>query len=300
MNKRKIVLSLPGDNIYLREQESAAKAAASRLGVDLQVLNAQNDPILQSQQLLEFVHASSPERPDGILLEPVSATGLPRVAEAAVAAGMGWVVSNAQVDYITALRKKTKVPVFMISQDHVDVGRIQARQMAAMLPRGGSVLYLRGPTANYLASKRMEGVESTKPANIEVKSLKIQWTADSAYKVICSWLSLSTVRPQDTQLIMSQNADFVLGARKAFQTNTNEPERSKWLAVPCAGVGIPSQIKPLVDKNLLQAAVVTSLTLDTALEMLVQALNTGSQPGEQTSVEAHSYPSLEELSQKRS
>ena len=98
---------------------------------------------------------------------------------------------------------------------------------------------------------------------------------------------------------MSQNADFILGARKAFQTNTNEPERSKWLAVPCTGVGIPTQIKPLVDKKSLQAAVVTSLTLDTGLEMLVQALNTGSQPSDQTFVEAHSYPSLEELSKKR-
>ncbi|HTT34109.1 MAG TPA: sugar ABC transporter substrate-binding protein [Methylomirabilota bacterium] len=299
MSKPKIALSLPGDNIYLREQESAAKAAANRLGVDLQVLNAQNDPILQSQQLLELVHAASPKRLDGILLEPVSATGLPRVAEAAVAAGIGWVVSNAQVDYIAGLRKKTKTPVFMVSQDHVEVGRIQARQMAAMLPQGGSVLYLRGPAANHLASKRTEGVESTKPANVDVKSLKIPWTADSAYKVVCSWLSLSTVRPQDTQLIFSQNADFILGAKKAFQTNTNEPERSKWLAVPCAGIGIPSQIRPLVDQKLLRAAVVTSVTLDTALEMLVKALNAGSQPPEQTFVDAHSYPSLEELSSKQ-
>jgi len=298
VNKWKIVLSLPGENIYLREQEAAAKAAANRLGVELLVLNAQNDPILQSQQLLERVHAGSPNRPDGILLEPVSATGLPRVAEAAVAAGIGWVVSNAHADYISALRKKAKVPVFMVSQDHVDVGRIQARQMAAMLPEGGSVLYLRGPSANYLASKRTEGVESTKPANVDVKSLKIEWTTDSAYKVICSWLSLSTVRPQGTQLIFSQNADFILGARKAFQTNTNEPERSKWLDVPCAGVGIWSQIKPLVDQKSLHAAVITSLTSDTAVEMLVQALKAGSQPPEKTCVEAHSYPSLEELSAK--
>jgi len=300
VNKRKIVVSLPGDNIYLREQESAAKAAANRLGVELQVLDAQNDPVLQSQQLLDLVHMGSPERPDGILLEPVSATGLPRVAEAAVAAGIGWVVSNAHVEYISALRKKAKVPVFMISQDHMEVGRIQARQIAAMLPQGGSVLYLRGPAANYLASKRTEGLESTKPANVEVKCLRIHWTADSAHKGICSWLSLSTVRPQGTQLITSQNADFILGARKAFQTNTAEPDRSKWLAVPCTGVGVPSQIKPLVDQSVLRAAVVTSVTLDTAVEMLVQGLKNGSQPAEQTFVDARSYPTLEELSKKRS
>lgn len=299
MKKWKCVLALPGDNIYLREQEAAAKATATRLGVDLQVVNSENDPILQSQQLLQFVQSRSGPRPDAILLEPVNATGLPRVAEAAVASGVAWVVSNAQVDYLAALRKSAKAPVFMVSQDHVEVGRIQGRQIAAILPKGGSVLYLRGPAANYLASKRNEGVDATKPSNVDVKNLKIQWTADSAYKSLCSWLSLSTVRSQDTQLILSQNADFIFGARKAFQSNTAEPERSKWLAIPCAAVGIAAQIKPLVDQGTLRAAVVTSLTLDTALEMLVQSLKRGSQPPEQTFVEACSYPSLEQLPKKQ-
>jgi ribose transport system substrate-binding protein len=299
LKKWKCVLSLPGDNIYLREQEAAAKGTANRLGVELQVLNAQNDPVLQSQQLLELVQSRSAPRPDGIILEPVSVTGLPRVAEAAVAAGIAWVVSNAQVDYFAAIRKNASVPVFMVSQDHVEVGRIQGRQVGAILPNGGSVLHLRGPAGNNLASKRNEGVESTKPRNVELKSLKIPWTAESAYKAICSWLSLSTVRAQDTQMILSQNADFIHGAKKAFQTNASEPDRTKWLALPCAAVGISSQIKPLVDQRLLRAAVVTSLTLDVALELLVQAMKDGSQPPEQTYVDAHSYPSLEELAQMR-
>lgn len=299
MKKWKCVLSLPGDNMYLREQMVAAKAAADRLGAELQVVNAQMDPVLQSQQLLEFVQSRT-ARPDAILIEPVSATGLPRVAEAAVAAGIAWVVSNAQVEYLGALRKNAKVPVFLVSQDHVEVGRIQGRQIGAMLPEGGSVLYVRGPAMSSIASRRFEGLESAKPKNVELKSLKVQGsTAEAASNAVCSWLSLSTGRPEGTQLIVSQNADFILGARKAFETNTSEPERSKWLALPCAGVGIPGQIKPLVDQGVLRAAVMTSLTMDKAMEMLVQAMKQGSQPREQTFVEAHSYPSLEELAKKR-
>jgi ABC-type sugar transport system substrate-binding protein len=299
VKKWKCVLSLPGDNIYLREQAAAAKSAANRLGVELQVLNAKNDPVLQSQQLLELVQSRPEQRPDGILLEPVSMTGLPRVAEAAVAAGIGWVVSNAHADYIAAIRKNAKVPVFMVSQDHVEVGRIQGRQIGAILPNGGSVLHLRGPSANSLASRRNEGVESTKPRNVELKSLKLEWTAESAYKGVCSWLSLSTVRAQDTQMILAQNADFIHGAKKAFHANTPEPDRTKWLALPCAAVGISSQIKPLVDQRFLRVAVVTSVTLDVAVEMLVQAMKAGSQPPEQTFVDARSYPTLEELAKNR-
>ena len=292
-------MSFPGHNMYLREQEAAAKATADRLGVELQVVNAEMDSVAQSEQLLGFVQSRTAPRPDAILVEPVSESGLPSVAEAAVAAGIGWVVSNAQVEYLGRLRRNAKVPLFLVSQDHVEVGRIQGRQIGAILPEGGSVLYLRGPAMNSLASRRFEGIESVKPKNIEVKSVKVQATAESSYNAVCSWLSYATVRSEETQMIVSQNADFILGARKAFETNTVEPDRTKWLALPCAGAGVPSQIKPLVDQGALRAAVLTPLTMDTALEMLVQAMKVGSQPQEKTFVEAYSYPNLEELAKRR-
>jgi hypothetical protein len=100
-------------------------------------------------------------------------------------------------------------------------------------------------------------------------------------------------------MIVSQNADFILGARKAVETNTAEPERTKWLALPCVAGGPATQIKPQVDQGVLRAAVVTSLTMDTGLEMLVQAMKAGAQPPEKTFVEAYSYPNLAELAKKR-
>lgn len=300
MKTWKCVYAIPGDTMYLREQTAAAKATAGRLGVQLEVVSADMDAVHQGQQLLKYVQAPNGSRPDGILLEPVSAQGLPRVAEAAVAAGIGWVVSNAQVDYIPALRKKAKAPVFLVSQDHLDIGRIQGRQIGAMLPRGGSILYLRGPGMSSIASRRFEGLDNGRPKNVEVKALKVQGaTAENAFKAVSSWLTLSTVRPEATQMIFSQNADFIFGARKAFESNTPEPDRSKWLALPCAGVGVSKLVKPLVDQGVLCAAVLTSLTMDKALEMLVQAMKTGTQPREQTYVEAESYPSLEDLANNR-
>ncbi|HEX4076958.1 MAG TPA: hypothetical protein VHX49_16275, partial [Candidatus Acidoferrales bacterium] len=85
MKKLKLVLSVPGDTMYLRAQTAAAQATASRLGVELQVVSAQMDAVAQGQQLLSFVQSRADARPDAIIMEPVSAAGLPRVAEAAVA-----------------------------------------------------------------------------------------------------------------------------------------------------------------------------------------------------------------------
>lgn len=290
---KKFVLSVPGDTLYLRAQKAAAQAVADRLGVQLEVISAEMDPVAQGQQLLTLVQSRTSVKLEGILVEPVSAVGLPRVAEAAVAAGIAWVVSNAEVDYVATLRRNSKVPVFVVSQNHLEVGRIQGRQIGAILPNGGSVLYLRGPSMSWWATKRFEGLESTKPKNVEVKTLKIVGsTSESAYNTVCSWLSLSKARPEGTQLIVSQNADFIDGAKTAFETST---ERTKWLDLPRAGVGVSDRSRPRVDQREWCAAVVTSLTMDRALEMLVGATMDGLMPPEQTLVDAYSYPHVDDL-----
>ncbi len=228
---KRYVLSLPGDTLYLRAQKAAAQAAADRLGVQLETVSAEMDPVAQGQQLLTLVQSRTSPKLDGILVEPVSAAGLPRVAEAAVAAGIAWVVSNAEVDYIATLRKSAKVPVFVVSQNHLEVGRIQGRQIGAILPNGGSVLYLRGPAMSWWATKRSEGLESTKPKNVEVKTLKVVGsTSESAYNTVGSWLSLSKARPESVQLIVSQNADFIDGAKTAFE----KERRAREMAGPAA------------------------------------------------------------------
>jgi ABC-type sugar transport system substrate-binding protein len=58
LKKLRFVVSLiTDDNDYQRQQASAAKEAAIRLGVDLQTIFAGNDPVHQSQQLLDIIQA---------------------------------------------------------------------------------------------------------------------------------------------------------------------------------------------------------------------------------------------------
>jgi ABC-type sugar transport system substrate-binding protein len=298
MKKLSIVISLPGENKYLQEQSAVAEATARRFGVTLTLINANRDAVVQGQQLLEIIQAHSTSLPDGFIVEPVTAMGLPRVAEAAVAAGAAWVISNAQVEYLGELRKKAKAPVFAVSQDHHEIGRIQGRQLAALLPQGGSVLYLRGPASNSLALQRAEGMESAVPQNVHIKSLKIQWTEEAAYESVSSWLRLSTVHAADIDVVSSQNTDFILAARRAFQVCTHGAEQEKWLSCRFTGAGVLSQVKPLLSQGTLTAAAVTSVTMDRAIEMMLRAAETGSQPPEHTFVEASSLPSLDELGKK--
>ncbi|HWJ48332.1 MAG TPA: substrate-binding domain-containing protein, partial [Candidatus Udaeobacter sp.] len=145
MKRLSFIVSLTNDdNDYQQEQATAAEKAARRLGVDVKIIHANNDPLVQSQQLLQYVQGPSTTKPDAIMFEPAGGTAFPQVARAAAAAGIGWVVLNFDVDYIMELRRQYKVPMCSITSDHEEIGKIQGMQFAALLPNGGSVLYIEG------------------------------------------------------------------------------------------------------------------------------------------------------------
>lgn len=52
-------------------------------------------------------------------------------------------ISNARSDYIGALRKRARTPVFTVSQNHIEIGSIQGQQFGALKSiRIGRVKYL--------------------------------------------------------------------------------------------------------------------------------------------------------------
>jgi ribose transport system substrate-binding protein len=300
LSKLRFVVSLPNDNSYQREQAAAAKETALRLGAEMQVLHAGNDAVIQSQQVLEIIQSRTMPRPSGILFEPLTTTGLMRAAEAAVAAGIGWVVLNSDVDYLDSLRSSSTVPVFCVTRDHTEIGRIQGRQFAALLPSGGTVLYIQGPANNSAAQQRTIGMESTKPANIQVKALRSSWEETNAYQAVSSWLRLSTNRAASIDLVGCQYDGIAKGARRAFESVSDQAERARWLHLPFTGVdGLPTEGRAWVDQGILAATVVSLTTTQVALQLLVRAIESGAQPPLRTLIELSSYPELTKLSPAR-
>lgn len=172
MKQLHFVVSLPNRNSYHLEQADSARETARHLGAEVEILTADDDALLQSQQVSKVVQAAADKRPDAILFEPLSSTGLVKVGAAAVTAGIGWVVLNSDVDYLGRLRASSKVPVFGVTRDHSEIGRMQAQQFAALLPQGGTVLYLQGPPTSAAAAQRAAALEISKLSNIKIKAMK--------------------------------------------------------------------------------------------------------------------------------
>lgn len=299
MKRLRIVVSLPNDNAYQHEQKMVAKSTGQRLGLDVQVIQANNDSKTQSQQLLKIIESPAESWPNAFLVEPVSATGLRRVAEGAVSAGIAWVISNGEVDYIKQLRKSPRVPVFTVTQGQREIGQLQGKQLAALLPQGGSVLYIEGPSMSSVAAQRREGMESAKPRNVRLTTVRSEWNEETAYQNAAAHLRQAVSRAEKFDLVAGQTHELALGARKAFRNIDDPEQREKWLRLPFIGIGISNQVKPLVDGGVLVAAVITSVTTELALRTLVRAIETQVQPAERSVVEALSYPELAKLAAKQ-
>ena len=295
MKRLNFLVSLTNnDNDYQQEQAAAAEKAGRRLGVDVKIIHANNDALAQSQQLLHYVQDSSVVRPDAILFEPAGGTAFPQVARAAAAAGIGWVVLNHEVDYIVELRRTYKVPVFAISSDHVEVGKIQGKQFGALLPNGGSILYIEGPANSSAAKERTSGMMATKPANVQVKTMRANLTEESAHKTVSSWLRLRTSQESHVDLVGAQDDSMAMGARKAF-SEIPEGERPRWMRIPITGCdGMPKTGQAWVRNGTLAATIFIRPNTDLAIEMLVEAFKGAALP-ERKVTEPESVPSLAEL-----
>jgi ribose transport system substrate-binding protein len=301
MKRLNFVVSLTNDdNDYQQEQAAAAERAARRLGVDVKIIHANNDAVAQSQQLLHYVQDSSAVKPDAIIFEPAGGTAFPQVARAAAAAGIGWVVLNHQVDYIMELRRSFKVPLFAVTSDHVEIGKIQGKQFAAMLPNGGSILYIEGPPNSSAAKDRTRGMNLTKPANIQVKSMRGNWTEESSYRAVQSWLRLRTSQETKIDLVGAQDDSMAMGARKAFSETTGA-DRARWLKLPFLGCdGMPKTGQAWVRDGKLAATIYIRANTDLAMEMLVEALQRGATLPDCKITEPESVPSLADLAKAAS
>jgi ribose transport system substrate-binding protein len=284
---------------YQREQANAAQESARRLNVDIEISYADNDAIKQSQQLLDVIQNRS-SRVNALILEPAGSTAFPQVARAAAAAGLGWVVMNRSDDSITELRGRYNFPIYTVTEDHKETGRILGRQVAVLLPKGGTVLCLQGPSGSPVTAWRMEGMQETKPANIELKFLRsAHWTEEAGFNAVAAWLRLSTSHDTDIVGVIGQSDLIALGAYRAFGEHTHGEKRDRWLKLPFLGVNGLKVGQDAVQRGALAATVVVPPTASVAIETLARAYRERVRPQERILVAPKSFPDLGALADGR-
>jgi ABC-type sugar transport system substrate-binding protein len=272
MPKARITVSLLAeDQEFQRLQAADARDAAVRGDLDVQVLFAENQPVVQIQQLFKAIYAGPDERPTAIVVETVTGEGLERVARNAVKAGVGWILLNRRVSYVAELRTGyPKVPVASVGTDQVEVGRIQGRQFRALLPHGGKVLYIQGPPDTSVAQDRLAGVR----AAIEGTSISLTlasglWTEASGKQAVETYLRMRTWQTARPDVVGCQNDSMAIGALSALR----EFKETNFSRVPVTGCdGLQDGGRRLVDVKQLAATVITRSNTGPAVDLFADSL----------------------------
>ncbi len=298
MSLPEVLLSLPtDDNDYQRAQAEAAKSAARVHGLNVEIQYAENDAVLQVQQILKALQTKQ-QRYSAIVVEPVG-TSMEQAARLASASGVAWGILNHDTSYISELRRSSKSALFEVTNNHYEIGRIQAQQVAALLPQGGVALYIEGPSTGGAARLRTDGMMSLKPANVELKILKGDWTQANMRKSIANWLGIRTSRSLGVEAVICQNDAMALGVREAFDNALSGEERDAWLNLPVTGCdGLPSGGQELVKRKILTATIVVPANAGVAMELLAKSLR-GEPIPEKTVGVVSSFPEIEKLHPRR-
>jgi len=290
MGERFIVCLTSAEQEYQALQADDARAAAARLSAEVEVLFAEDNAVLQIQQLFRFVHAPEAERPAAILLHTRVPDGLERVARNAARVGIGWLLLNRTAPYLEPLRREHPgLAVAAVTTNHVEIGRIQAHQLERIAPKARHVLYMQGPGDAPAARLRLEGFEqSSKGRGLELRVLNGDWTEPSAEKAIAGWLRLKTAELFAPEAVVCQNDNMARGTRRAL-----ERHHPDWARAPFFGCdGLPSGGRRDVDEGRLAATVAIPSCAGPALELLLRWKRGGTVPPIETVLAPLAYPPL--------
>jgi inositol transport system substrate-binding protein len=291
---RIVVALLDETQEFQKLQADDAHNAAMECGLDVEVVFAENNAILQIQQLHRLIQLPEPQRPRAILVQTVSGEGAERLARTAVRAGIGWVLVSRKVSYVDALRAEHPgVPVGRVSADHVAIGRLQGRQFRSLLPGGaGVVLYVQGPPDTWAAQGRLQGVqEALEGSAVELKVVEGQWTEASGEQAVQRWLRLRRLEAGRAVMVGCQNDQMAVGARRALRGVEAQLGR-----LPLTGVdGLPNGGQRLVGSGELSATVVVPSNTGPAIRSIAASLRTGQAMPAELLLTPRSFPEPERL-----
>ena len=272
-----------GQEFQRTEAEEAHKVGA-RLGLDVQTVYCQGDPVRQVKQIGEAVQAEESKRPVAVMLHPVAVSGLEGLARTTLRAGVGWISLEPAFYLETIQREFPDKLVVLVATDNKEVGRLQARLFRALLPGGGSVVSLEGPSLSAAAMDRRDGMkEGLAGSKVAiVKTLTGDWTEGSAERAVSFWLRMGKASPPPA-LVGAQNDLMAAGARKAIREL--KPE---WRDVLFTGVdGLPEGGIRQVREKLLAGTVVQPLMAGFGIEIVASWLR-----GEKVQPVMHAAPSI--------
>jgi ABC-type sugar transport system substrate-binding protein len=298
MRRSSIALFLRSlDNDYQQRLRDDALAVAGWLGFTVKVFAAQNDSSKQCLQITETLTDPSASDLAAVLVSAVRDDVLDQLAHKAGEAGVGWVLLNREAPYLEVLRNEfPSLPVFGVTPDQTEIGRIQAKQVKLLLPQGGVVLCVTGPAKTSSSQLRLEGLRAELPASFKVSTLEADWTSEGARLATERMLAEPNADQRLPALVCAQNDEMALGVRQALRDAASRWNQSSVADLPITGCdGSPALGQRLVRQKRLWATVALPSAAGPALEWLARWNDGADRPPVNVTLPVSSFPELSAL-----
>jgi ABC-type sugar transport system substrate-binding protein len=297
--KKRVGLFLISDRTgYQRLQAEEGRNAAQKTRLELEVFSADDTAAQQSVQIVRFLHAH-PQEQLAVVVMPVADIGheqaIESLARKVLSQGVAWLVLNRDLAaHVLKMRAEfPQLPVGLITIDNHEVGRIQGRQVRALLAKNaGTVLCVLGNALTSAARDRRAGLLEILTSAVPVSEVEAMWSADSAGKVVARWLTSAILNEGSLAVVACQNDPMAVGARETLHRLAQERNRPEWMRVPVLGVdGLPTEGQRLVDQRTLAGTVVLPATAGQAIELLARAWHAQAAIAAKLVLQPRPYPS---------
>ncbi len=283
-------------NHFQQLLKADAEAAGRKTGLEVETLFT-GESLPEQVGALRRLIVEPERRPAALLVMSVRDHGLDRVVREAAAAGIHFVFLNAVEDDLDAVRREfPSVSVATICPDEVETGRVQGRQMRALLGRG-RVLYIQGSPRSLASRERTAGMqEAAAGAPFEVVLAGGDWSPAFAGRTVREWLRLAVGDRPPFELVSCQNDHMAGGVLEALAAAAAEARKPEIARIPVAGCdGAPEVGQKMVRDGRLVATVVLPRVAGPAVEGVAALLTRGKKPAPLITHAAASFPPLAEL-----
>ncbi len=209
-----VTMALFDDN-FLTVLRNGIEADAKKMGVTVQIEDAQNDVAKQLDQIKNFAASGV----DAIIVNPVDTSATQAMSDAAAAASVPLVYVNREPINVDTLPDGQA----FVASNEVESGTLETKEICRLLKEAGkseaNVYIMMGQLSNQAAQQRTKDIHDVMASGECGVTLNVideqtaNWSRDEAQNLMTNWLSTN----KEFDALISNNDEMAIGAIQSMK-----------------------------------------------------------------------------------
>ena len=203
------------DDNFLTVLRNGIQADADKMGIDVQIEDAQNDVAKQLDQIKNFAASGV----DAIIVNPVDTSATQAMTDAAAAAKVPLVYVNRQPINVDTLPDNQA----FVASNEVESGTLETKEICRLLKEAGkseaNVYVMEGELSNQAAVQRTADIHDViggPDCGVKINIIDEQtanWSRDQAQNLMTNWISSGAAY----DAVIANNDEMAIGAIQAMK-----------------------------------------------------------------------------------